>query len=74
MIVAAGLYTVVDVADAVLGLNRPNLGADRSRGVWGFLESLPTPRRNAIIANLRLQQVYNANYTPAWTSPWPIPR
>ena len=49
--------------DAVLGLNRPDLGADRSRGIWGFLESLPTPRRNSIIENLRLQQVYNAIYT-----------
>ena len=47
--------------DAVLGLNRPDLGADRSRGIWGFLESLPTPRRNVIIENLRLQQVYNAD-------------
>ena len=28
------------------GLNRPDLDADRSRGIWGFLESLPTPRRN----------------------------
>ena len=61
---AAGLYTLAStVADAVLGLNRPDLGADRTRGVWGFLESLPTPRRNAIIENLRLQQVYNAIYT-----------
>jgi ubiquinone biosynthesis protein len=49
--------------DAVLGLNRPDLAADRSRGIWGFLESLPTPRRNAILENLRLQQVYNAIYS-----------
>ena len=51
------------VMDAVLGLNRPDLGADRCRGIWGFLESLPTPRRNAILENLRLQQVYNAIYS-----------
>ena len=64
IVVAAALYTALStVADAVLGLNRPDLGADRSRGIWGFLESLPTPRRNAIIENLRLQQVYNAIYT-----------
>jgi ubiquinone biosynthesis protein len=64
IIVAAALYTALStVMDAVLGLNRPDLGADRSRGIWGFLESLPTPRRNAIIENLRLQQVYNAIYT-----------
>ena len=64
VIVAAALYTAFStVMDAVLGLNRPDLGADRSRGIWGFLESLPTPRRNAIIENLRLQQVYNAIYS-----------
>jgi ubiquinone biosynthesis protein len=64
IIVVAALYTALStVTDAVLGLNRPDLGADRSRGIWGFLESLPTPRRNVIIENLRLQQVYNAIYT-----------
>ena len=63
VIVAAALYTALStVMDAVLGLNRPDLGADRTRGIWGFLESLPTPRRNAILENLRLQQVYNAIY------------
>ncbi|HEX6868752.1 MAG TPA: AarF/UbiB family protein, partial [Candidatus Limnocylindrales bacterium] len=36
---------------------------DRGRGIWGFLESLPTPRRNVIIENLRLQQVYNLIYS-----------
>jgi ubiquinone biosynthesis protein len=64
IIVGAALYTALStVADAALGLNRPDLSADRSRGIWGFLERLPTPRRNAIIENLRLQQVYNAIYT-----------
>ena len=64
VIVAAALYTLLSTArDAVLGINRPDLQADRSRGIWGFLERLPTPRRNAIIENLRLQQVYNAIYT-----------
>ena len=64
IIVGAALYTALStVVDAVLGLNRPDLGADRSHGMWGFLERLPTPRRNSIIENLRLQQVYNAIYT-----------
>ena len=64
VIVAAALYTAFStVMDAVLGLNRPDLGADRTRGIWGFLESLPTPRRNVILENLRLQQVYNAIYS-----------
>ena len=64
IILAAALYTLLStLLDAVLGVNRPDLGADRSRGIWGFLESLPTPRRNSIIENLRLQQVYDAIYT-----------
>ena len=64
VILAAALYTLLStLLDAVLGVNRPDLGADRSRGIWGFLESLPTPRRNSIIENLRLQQVYDAIYT-----------
>jgi len=62
--VAAALYTGLStLMDALLGLNRPTFGTDNSGGIWRFLESLPTPRRNAIIENLRLQQVYNAIYT-----------
>ena len=30
--------------------------------MWTMLERLPTPRRNVIIENLRLQQVYEAIY------------
>jgi ubiquinone biosynthesis protein len=64
IVLAAALYTLLStLLDAILGVNRPDLGADRSRGIWGFLESLPTPRRNSIIENLRLQQVYDAIYT-----------
>ena len=64
IIVAAALYTGLStVADAVLGLNRPTFGPDRRFGLWTTLESLPTPRRNVIIENLRLQQVYDAIYT-----------
>ena len=64
IIVAAGLYTLLStVTEAVLGSTGLNLSADRSHGIWGVLESLPTPRRNVIIENLRLQQVYNAIYS-----------
>ena len=64
VIVAAALYTGLStVADAVLGLNRPTFSPERRRNMWSFLESLPTPRRNLIIENLRLQQVYDALYT-----------
>ena len=50
------------VADIFLGLSRPDVGVPGPRSVWTFLESLPTPRRNAFIENLRLQQVYEALY------------
>jgi ubiquinone biosynthesis protein len=64
IIVAAALYTALStVADALLGLNRPDLTPETSSRVWSLLESLPTPRRNTILENLRLQQVYNAIYT-----------
>ena len=64
VIVAAALYTGLStVADAVLGMNRPSFSPEKRRSMWSFLESLPTPRRNLIIENLRLQQVYDAIYT-----------
>src|SRR3954452_18761853 len=64
VIVAAALYTALStILEAVLGLNRPDLEMETSRGMWTFLESLPTPRRNVIIENLRLQQVYNLIYS-----------
>ena len=60
----AALYTILtSVLDAVLGLNRPKITPDGpTAAIWRFLESLPTPRRNLIIENLRLQQVYDAIY------------
>ncbi len=64
VIIGAALYTGLStLLDAVLGLNRPTFSPDRRRGLWTTLESLPTPRRNVIIENLRLQQVYDAIYT-----------
>jgi ubiquinone biosynthesis protein len=66
LLVAAALYTLLSgLANAVLGLNRPTIGPDSERSVWRLLESLPTPRRNVIIENLRLQQVYDAIYSNA---------
>ena len=63
IIVAAALYTALStILNALLGTNRPDLTADPRGGLWSFLESLPTPRRNAIIENLRMQQVYNVIY------------
>ncbi len=63
VVVAAALYTALStLLDAGLGLSRPDLRSETGRGMWAFLESLPTPRRNAILENLRLQQVYNLIY------------
>ena len=67
MLVFAALYTVLGgVVDAVLGLNSPRLGlASGSDKIWRALESLPTPNRNFILENLRLQQVYDLVYAEA---------
>jgi ubiquinone biosynthesis protein len=64
VLLAATLYTLMSTgADALLGLNRPDLRPEKRSRLWTFLESLPTPRRNLIIENLRLQQVYAAIYS-----------
>ena len=50
----------------MLGLNSPRLGlASGSDKIWRALESLPTPNRNFILENLRLQQVYDLVYAEA---------
>jgi len=61
LLVAAAIVQVVgSLFSALLGLTRPSLAPSQTMsGVWGFLDALPTPRRNAIIENLRLQQVYD---------------
>lgn len=67
VIVAAAMYTLLSTAtDMVLRLNRPSLDPERNRNIWGFLERLPTPRRNLILENMRLQQVYKGR---SWS--WP---
>ena len=70
LLVVAALYTILStVADALLGLNRPRLEMTAgSEALWRFLEALPTPRRNLIIENLRLQQVYDMVYAAALDS------
>jgi ubiquinone biosynthesis protein len=63
LIVGATLYTVVStVLMTILGLNRPVAVAERDGLVWTALEALPTPRRNTLVENLRLQQVYQSIY------------
>ncbi len=60
----AFLYGLVSIAlDALLGLSRPSLDVEgRGKFIWRFLDGLPTPRRSAIIENLRFQQVYDTLY------------
>ncbi len=63
-LIGAGMYAGISVfLDALLGLNRPSLDPEgRGRFLWRMLDGLPTPRRNAIIENLRFQQVYDTVY------------
>jgi ubiquinone biosynthesis protein len=63
-LLAAGLFSIASTFfDALLGLNRPTLDPEgRGRFVWRLLDGLPTPRRNAILENLRFQQVYDTVY------------
>jgi len=65
----AALYTALStVVGAVLGLNRPRMPGTGANVMWELLESLPTPRRNLIIENLRLQQIYDTVYAVALDS------
>lgn len=63
-LLASALFTLLSsVADAVFGLNVPLVDEHGSgRSIWRFLDALPTPRRNRIIENIRLQQVYDIIY------------
>ncbi len=63
LLLAATLYTVlISLVGTLLGLNRPSTTGEAEGVIWRLLESLPTPRRNALIENVRLEQVYRAIY------------
>ena len=63
LLVAAAIYTALSaLVMTTLGLNRPSGLAIGGGPVWDLLEALPTPRRNSLVENLRLQQVYQAIY------------
>ena len=75
----AALYTLfTTLASAVLGLHRPQvLASGGTPAVWRLLDSLPTPRRNLILENLRLQQIYEVVYSvtlDAALDPTPVGR
>ncbi len=63
-LLAAALFSVSSVLiDALFGLSRPTLDPEgHGTFVWRLLDGLPTPRRNAILENLRFQQVYDTIY------------
>ncbi len=64
LLLLAALYTILSsVLDAVFGLNRPSVdAAERGQSIWRILDALPTPRRNAVLENLRMEQVYDTVY------------
>jgi ubiquinone biosynthesis protein len=63
LLLAATLYTAASaIVMTTLGLNRPSGLTIGGGPVWRTLEALPTPRRNSLVENLRLQQVYQAIY------------
>ncbi len=66
ILVLAAMYTLLSsLVDALLGMNRPHSLTGGTEAVWRLLESLPTPRRNVILENLRLQQIFDAVYAAA---------
>jgi ubiquinone biosynthesis protein len=69
-LVVGALYTLATtVVRALLGLNRPRLDTTGTTpALWRFLDSLPTPRRNLILENYRLQQIYETVYAVALDS------
>ena len=64
LLVVAALFTILTMlADALFGLNVPMLDEQgHGQAIWRLLDTLPTPRRNRIIENVRLQQVYETIY------------
>jgi ubiquinone biosynthesis protein len=51
---------ILAVLNAFLGVDRPRLDPSGSGAVWRWIDRLPPQRRNALIENIRLQEVYDA--------------
>jgi ubiquinone biosynthesis protein len=64
LLLIAAAYTIVSMlVDAIIGFNRPVIDdAGHGQFIWRLLDTLPTPRRNRIIENYRLRQVYDTIY------------
>ena len=61
LMIAGTLTTLgTTISEAVLGLNRPDITIEGGgKGIWKLLDRLPVPRRNALLENFRLEQVYD---------------
>jgi ubiquinone biosynthesis protein len=60
LLAGAVLAIVSTLLDVVFGVNRPLLGdIESGTTYWKLFERLPSGRRNRILENLRLQQVYD---------------
>jgi ubiquinone biosynthesis protein len=62
LLLAAVFGVIRMLLGAVLGMAGPPTQTEIGGRVWRLLDGLPTPRRNALIENLRLQQVYDTLY------------
>jgi len=62
ILLAAVFGAIRMVLGAILGMAGPSSQGEVGGRIWGLLDRLPTPRRSALIENLRLQQVYDTLY------------
>ena len=51
---------ILAILNAFLGVDRPRLDSAGSGAIWRWIDRLPPQRRNALIENIRLQEVYDA--------------
>jgi ubiquinone biosynthesis protein len=62
LLLAAVFGVIRMVLGAILGMAGPSAQGEVGGRIWRLLDRLPTPRRSALIENLRLQQVYDTLY------------
>ena len=63
LLLIAAIFGVLRlILGAVVGTAGPPAQAEVGGRIWSLLDRLPTPRRSALIENLRLQQVYDTLY------------
>jgi len=63
LFIALVFTALSSIADVLFGMGIPDIDqSGRGRAIWRLLDAVPTPRRNRIIENVRLQQVYDTIY------------